>query len=343
MFEAPFYRKIKESKNILLAGMGGGYDVLTGIPLYFELLPTATTLVLSNFTFTKQLHSKCQGVGTWITPDCLEVRYTEYVKAGLENAFDESLGFPTNYFPEFYLSKWFHDNHGRDIAIYAISEESTVAGMTKAYQALAIKYNLDTIVLVDAGVDSLLKHDEQGVGTYGEDLMSIFAARDTPVPHKYLMTVGLGTEGGISEEDFLENWSKVQRMGGWLGSVGWHPEIPSVAEYISAYKSCIPTNTTINAQIVAGIEGRWKHYCPDEIRSRGLDDSSMFITGLMGHCWFWDLPTVIAYKLFLPEVEGATTLSNLQKKMEAARTKAGLLHPSNGAYCGQRRYSNLFK
>jgi hypothetical protein len=34
--------------------------------------------------------------------------------------------------------------------------------------------------------------------------MSILAARKCTVPHKYLMTVGLGTEGGISEYVFLE-------------------------------------------------------------------------------------------------------------------------------------------
>lgn len=73
------------------------------------------------------------------------------------------------------------------------------------------KYDVDTILLIDAGihsqnptlravgVDSLLKHDEQGLGTFGEDLMSIFAARQCNVPNKYLLTVGLGTEGGISE------------------------------------------------------------------------------------------------------------------------------------------------
>jgi hypothetical protein len=53
----------------------------------------------------------------------------------------------------------------------------------------------------------------------------------------------------------LENWAKIQQAGGWLGSVGWHPEMDSVKEYVSAYNSCVPTNSTINGQIVAGIEG----------------------------------------------------------------------------------------
>lgn len=37
MFSIPFIQKIQKSQNVLLAGMGGGYDVFTGIPLYFDL------------------------------------------------------------------------------------------------------------------------------------------------------------------------------------------------------------------------------------------------------------------------------------------------------------------
>lgn len=37
MFSIPFVQKIQKSQNVLLAGMGGGYDVFTGIPLYFDL------------------------------------------------------------------------------------------------------------------------------------------------------------------------------------------------------------------------------------------------------------------------------------------------------------------
>lgn len=38
MFCSTFVSKlISESKRVLISGTGGGYDVFTGLPLYFEL------------------------------------------------------------------------------------------------------------------------------------------------------------------------------------------------------------------------------------------------------------------------------------------------------------------
>jgi hypothetical protein len=64
--------------------------------------------------------------------------------------------------------------------------------------------NVTTIVLIDAGVDSVLRGDEEGIGTYGEDLLSILAVKKlldtrgkaaTGLPiDAYVMCVGLGTE-----------------------------------------------------------------------------------------------------------------------------------------------------
>jgi len=98
----------------------------------------------------------------------------------------------------------------------------------------------------------MLKGDEQGLGTFAEDLLSIVAVKNTKnVRNKYLMCVGLSTEGNISEYDFLENWASIQTNGGFLGAVSWQKEMPSVQQYINAISNSVPTNTTINSQFVA--------------------------------------------------------------------------------------------
>jgi len=33
----PLFQELEDSQNILLAGCGGGFDIYTGIPLYFAL------------------------------------------------------------------------------------------------------------------------------------------------------------------------------------------------------------------------------------------------------------------------------------------------------------------
>lgn len=57
--------------------------------------------------------------------------------------------------------------------------------------------NIDTIVLVDAGVDSIFRGDEESMGTFHEDAMSLAAMSVVPVAHKYLMCSILGS-GEIS-------------------------------------------------------------------------------------------------------------------------------------------------
>jgi len=274
MFIPLFYQKLLDSScsNILLAGMGGGYDVFTAIPLYFELLKMGgKNVFLSNLSFTEKLKPRTKTCD-WLSPDTVEVQYSKYDVNERQNLFAESSGFPNNYFPEWHLSKWFFEKHNSDVPVYTFAlrdNKLTVPGYQVGLEEIIKKHSIDTIVLIDAGVDSLLRHDEEGLGTVGEDLMSILATdRCQLVKNKFLLTVGLGTEGGISEYDFLENWAAIQNLGGWLGSVGWHPEISSVKEYMDAYYSCVPTNSTINAQIIAGIEGHWKHYCPKQIVSR---------------------------------------------------------------------------
>jgi hypothetical protein len=63
-----------------------------------------------------------------------------------------------------------------------------------------------------------------------------------------------------------------------------------------------------------------------------------FRNGLMGTCWFWDLVLVTEYKLFIEEVENATTLTDLQNKLRDARAGAGL--QSGGKFIGTRSYAS---
>src|SRR5690606_13122155 len=98
-----------------------------------------------------------------------------------------------------------------------------------------------------------------------------------------------------------------------------------------------PTNSSINAQIVAGIEGQYGHYCPEYLKSRGVRAENLWINALMGICWFFDLNVVIKYRLFLDDLDGATSLTNLESKWEVARDKHGITNPKKG-YVGKRRY-----
>jgi len=254
------------------------------------------------------------------------------------------LGYPKNYYAEFHLSKWFYQCHNNaDVPVYALSLfDLSVKTYADAINELVKLYQLDTVVLVDAGVDSVLKNDEEGMGTYSEDLLSICAVKQIPeLKFQYLTCVGLGTEGGISEYDFLENWSAITKLGGYLGSVGWAPNMECVKQYLDAMNKCVPTNSSINGQIVCAVEGEYGHYCPQYLRARGLHASDLFINPMMGMSWFFDLRIIIKYRLFMSELEQATSRTNLETRMSACRQAEGIELP-NGKYVGKRKSVLMF-
>jgi len=42
--QIPIFEELKESKSILLAGAGGGFDIFSGIPLYFNRIRDVNTI-----------------------------------------------------------------------------------------------------------------------------------------------------------------------------------------------------------------------------------------------------------------------------------------------------------
>ncbi len=48
----PFFDSLRDAQTVLLAGMGGGYDIYSGVPLYCGLCAAGKTVHLANLSFT---------------------------------------------------------------------------------------------------------------------------------------------------------------------------------------------------------------------------------------------------------------------------------------------------
>src|ERR1700761_654012 len=48
----PFFSRLEEARNVLVAGCGGGFDVFAGMPLAHHLLAKGKNIVFANFSFT---------------------------------------------------------------------------------------------------------------------------------------------------------------------------------------------------------------------------------------------------------------------------------------------------
>jgi hypothetical protein len=142
MFRLPILDKLSESRNILIAGAGGGFDVFSGLPLYFALKQQNKSVYLANWTFSA---IDC-GVGG-------PTRLTEHLVSVTADSKGEY------YFPERYLCEWFRSN-GENLNLYCYRSCGTQQ-LKRSYELLVQKFTLDTIILVDGGTDSLLRGDEE--------------------------------------------------------------------------------------------------------------------------------------------------------------------------------------
>jgi hypothetical protein len=168
MFQKPpFFQSDKAEKApVLLLGMGGGYDVFCGIPLLFELKQDNVPVVLANLSFSFDLDKKQNPMQEKLGSDktiCVRVHWADH---------DEKVfagdSFPSNYYPEFQLSCWLHREHGLDLPVYAFNLRGErgpklgVANYASAVAAICEKHAIGHLVLVDAGVDSVCRGDEEG-------------------------------------------------------------------------------------------------------------------------------------------------------------------------------------
>ncbi|GAB2515816.1 DUF1152 domain-containing protein [Nocardia heshunensis] len=163
LFETPVLRQLRECERVLVVGAGGGFDVLSGLPIVMALLERGTSVFLGNLTFTAVTRTSAQQVGPGVF------------------AVDAESEGPT-YFPEKHLAVWMRDKGFAD-RVFLIRKGGTAA-VRNAYAWLAHELQIDGLVLVDGGTDLLMTGDEAGLGTPVEDVTSLLAAHALDLPVK---------------------------------------------------------------------------------------------------------------------------------------------------------------
>ena len=202
MLTLPFFSALSPAKRILLAGAGGGFDIFCGLPLYFALKTSGKQVFLANLSFTNLVDVS----GRRLTPALLEV-----------SADSEGPRY-INYFPEGYLCQWFRQQ-GEEVSLYCFERTGAIP-LREAYLTLLDHLEIDTLLLVDGGTDSLMRGDEDGLGTPHEDVASLAAVCDLPLQRKLLVCLGFGIDAfhGVCHAHFLEAVAELTRCGAFLGA-----------------------------------------------------------------------------------------------------------------------------
>src|SRR5579885_1850921 len=212
----PFFREIEKAQSILLAGAGGGFDIFSGLPLYFGSRDLGKRVHLANLSFSPLFSAN----GRWLSSSLMEVTADTSGRS--------------DYFPEKYLAQWFVAQ-GERVPIYCF-DRTGVAPLLVAYQTLVDLLQVDAIILIDGGTDSLMRGDEPGLGTPEEDIASIAAVHQLPLDTKLLVCLGFGVDTfhGVCHAYFLEAVADLTRDNGFLGTWSLTKEMPEVQRYREA-------------------------------------------------------------------------------------------------------------
>ncbi len=104
----PILDQLTESKNILIAGTGGGFDVYCGLPLYFTLRDLGKTVHLANYTTVDFEVAHMVSDPVVLSKDrvigiCGQLKYDLF------------------YFPEGHLAEWFSKERHETVTIWMLA------------------------------------------------------------------------------------------------------------------------------------------------------------------------------------------------------------------------------
>lgn len=281
----PILNQLSKCKNLLIAGMGGGFDIFCGLPIYFEIKKHGINTHLANFSFS-DIENFDYGIRLSKT--------LVGVTSNLERMYP--------YFPEFHLVNWFKQKRNEEVTIWSF-HKTGAAPLTENYKILADHLSLDGILLIDGGVDSLVRGDEAELGTAIEDLTSLNAVNQlSHISTRLIACIGFGAERDLTHAHIFENIASLTKSGGFLGSCSLTPQMDSYQAYDEAVTH-VQSNefqdpSVINSSIVSAVRGNYGDYHLTEKTKQ----SKLWISPLMSLYWFFDFDTVVKQNMLLSEI-----------------------------------------
>lgn len=299
----PLFKKLEKSSNILIAGAGGGFDIYAGLPLYLSLKKAGKNVHLANLSFTwlDETNSKK------VTP------YTYLVNSRDRNHSSRK------YFPEKHLSEWFLTQQ-ENVNVYAF-ERTGVQNLKEGYDYIIKTHNIDTIILVDGGTDSLMFGDEETLGTPIEDCSSMAAVYRTSVPQKHLVCLGFGVDHfhGVSHYRFLENVSTLIKNNGFLGSFHLTAQMEEGKLYQNAIAYVNNRMKDFPSIVSNSIKDALAGEYGDHHATSRTAGSELWINPLMSIYWCFDLSAVIKELKYYDWIKYTRTIHDLSGKLSEYR------------------------
>lgn len=300
----PILEQLKDRQRILIAGAGGGFDVFAGLPIYFTLRDQGKTVHLANYSF-----SDFRIASVISQPQAL----IETLLVGAHGNVER----PYAYYPEGYLAQWFNRVRREEIMVWMFAKTG-VEPLALAYQTLIDHLGgIDALILVDGGVDALMRGDEAGAGTLLEDTVSLAAVDSVNAPVKILACLGFGTEveEAVCHYTALENIAALTQAGAFLGACALTPQMEVFRLYEEAcryvWEQPNHEKSHISTRIIPAVNGQFGDYHMYQDEPHRY--TSLFISPLMSLYWFFNAQAVIERNILVEPLRKTLTFDEVRQ------------------------------
>lgn len=279
----PNLNDILKHENILIMGIGGGFDVYCGLPLYYELKQYEKNIVLANYSFTLFHEIESHTKSKFLLPQLVE---------------NGEVREDMRYNPEGYLYEGLRILD-IDTTIYSIERNGSTKTL-EAIQYIVQKHNIDCIIAVDGGIDSIFHGNEKGCGTILEDSISLSALSFLPIT-KYLTCIGLTTEleDKVCNHSAFRLISEYMKSDSLIGTCSLTKNMDSFQFFKTLCQHCWnrPNHkrSHISSKIIPAVEGEF-----DE----------RYFNFLMGMYFFFEIDTVVKSNQLVPALSSTTSFQD---------------------------------
>jgi hypothetical protein len=307
-------------RTVMLCGCGGGFDFVHSLTIYPELRRLGKTVVIGSYSF---------GDPGEITGGA-EVVFDE-AGAVAKRVSAASLPDP-DYGPEVHVCSFLDACYPASAphSVYAYYARAfTVPLLRRFYRQLIESHDIDALVLVDGGSDSLMVGDEEGLGDPIEDAVSVTTAASLDgLRAKILISIGLGTDryNHVSDAASLRAVAELTRMGGFLGAIGLEPTSPGAR----FYRACLghiyqnqDFRSVLAGTIVSAIDGWFGREAVPPLLDERVRPGELFLWPLMAVLWAFDVDVVAQRSLIAHWIGDCRTVPACYAALHAGRMGLG--------------------
>lgn len=283
-FPVPF--ELEEGSRVLVAGCGGGYDVVCALPIALELRRQGHRVHLASYAFT----------------DLDSVPGVEQPLPGLFRVHDRCEPPPSGYFPEGFLAKWWESTFREEQEVWSYRRVG-VLELGEIFRALTERLGLDAVVVVDGGVDALFWGTEHDEATPTTDAISVLAAYSQRRLRRYFAMTAFGTEGtehSVRHYDALEHMARLEPA--FLGVSALLRGSHAGDHFLAALRYLFARmeahwHSNMAASIAEAMRGTFGYASP----TVKTQTSPLWISTLQQLYWFYELDPIAEAKPYLEQ------------------------------------------